>query len=119
MQSFGSPRKHKPRLSGNMKNGLYDILKGKFLVSDDAFKNWRFILFCTVLAIVMIASSHSAEKKVHEIARLHDGVRELQSEFVHWRSSLMRLKMESTITRKLEDRGVKPSDTPPTKIRIE
>lgn len=97
---------------------LYDILKGKFLVSNDAFNNWRFILFCTLLAIIMIGSSHSAERKVHEIAKLNDDVRELRSEFVDRRSSLMRLKMESTISKKMAGRGIKPSDVPPTKIII-
>lgn len=101
-----------------MKQGLYDILKGKFLVSNDAFNNWRFILFCTLLAIIMIGSSHSAERKVHEIARLNDEVRELRSEFVDMRSNLMRLKMESTISRRMAGRGIKPSDVPPTKIVI-
>lgn len=101
-----------------MKESLYDILKGKFLVSNDAFNNWRFILFCTVLAIIMIGSSHSAERKVHEIARMNDQVRELRSEFVDRRSSLMRLKMESTISRKMAGRGIKPSEVPPTKIII-
>jgi len=101
-----------------MKQGLYDILKGKFLVSNDAFNNWRFILFCTVLAIIMIGSSHSAERKVHEIARLNDEVRELRSEFVDMRSNLMRLKMESTISRRMAGRGIKPSEVPPTKIVI-
>lgn len=101
-----------------MKESLYDILKGKFLVSNDAFNNWRFILFCTVLAIIMIGSSHSAERKVHEIARMNDQVRELRSEFVDRRSSLMRLKMESTISRKMAGRGIEPSEVPPTKIII-
>ena len=101
-----------------MKKSFYDILKGKFLISNDAFNNWRFILFCTLLAIIMIGSSHSAEKKVHDIARLNDEVRELRSEFVDRRSNLMRLKMESTITRRMADRGIKPSDVPPTKIVI-
>ena len=101
-----------------MKSGLYDILKGKFLVSNDAVHNWRFILFCTLLAIIMIASSHSAEKKVHEIARLNEEVRELRSEHIDRRSSLMRLKMESTISRKMAGRGIKPSDVPPTKVIV-
>lgn len=101
-----------------MKENFYGFLKGKFLVDQDAVKNWGFILFCTFLAIVMIASSHNAERKVHEIAKLNEEVRELQSEFVHWRSSLMRMKMESTITRQLKERGIGPSDTPPSKIRI-
>ena len=101
-----------------MKKSIYDILKGKFLVSDDAFNNWRFILFCTLLAILMIGSSHSAERKVHEIARLNEEVRELRSEFVDRRSNLMRIKMESTISRKMVHRGIKASDVPPTKIII-
>ena len=98
--------------------GFYDILKGKFLISDDASGNWGFIIFCTALAIFMIASSHSAERKVHEIARLNDEVRELRSEFVEKRSTLMKLKMESTLNSKMAARGVKPSETPPFKILI-
>ena len=101
-----------------MKESFYDILKGKFLVSNDAFKNWRFILFCALLAIIMIGSSHSAERKVHQIARLNDQVKELRSEFSDRRSYLMRIKMESTISRRMAERGVKPSDVPPTKIII-
>ena len=69
-----------------MSNKMYDILKGTFLINDDAIKNWQFILFCTVLAIVMIASSHSAERKVHTIAKLNNEVRELRREFVDGRS---------------------------------
>ncbi|MCP9201475.1 FtsL-like putative cell division protein [Gramella sp. GC03-9] len=101
-----------------MKKGFYNILKANFLISEDAYKNWRFIVFCTILAIVMIASSHSAEKKVHEIARLNDEVRELRSEFVERRSDLMKIKMESTITEKMVEKGIGPSDTPPNKIRV-
>ena len=101
-----------------MKKGFYNILKANFLISNDAVKNWRFIVFCTLLAIVMIASSHSAERKVHEIARLNNEVRELRSEFVDRRSALMRIKMESTIIEKLSGTGIQPSATPPYKIKV-
>lgn len=101
-----------------MKKGFYNILKANFLISEDAVKNWRFIVFCTVLAIVMIASSHSAEQKVHQIARLNNEVRELRSEFVERRSDLMKIKMESTITDKMVEKGIGPSETPPNKIRV-
>ena len=57
-----------------MKQNIVDILKGKFLISDDAVKNWRFILFASLLAVVMIASSHNADQKVHDIARLNEQV---------------------------------------------
>ncbi|WP_034924276.1 FtsL-like putative cell division protein [Gillisia sp. CAL575] len=101
-----------------MTKKMYNILKADFLISNDAVKNWRFIVFCTLLAIIMIACSHSAERKVHNIARLNTEVRELRSEFVDMRSALMKLKMESTITNKMASRGVKPSETPPYKIKI-
>ncbi|HET8808821.1 MAG TPA: FtsL-like putative cell division protein [Flavobacteriaceae bacterium] len=101
-----------------MKKGVYDFLRGKFLFSDDAMKHWRFILFCTVLAIVMIYSSHSAERKVHEIARLSEGVKELRSEFVDARTRLMRMKMESTIIDKMAKREIAPATEPPFKIIV-
>jgi len=101
-----------------MKKEMYNILKANFLINGDAVKNWRFIVFCTFLAIIMIACSHSAERKVHNIAKLNNEVLELRSEFLDKRSALMKLKMESTITSKMAARGVKPSETPPYKIKI-
>ncbi|UJH89686.1 S-adenosyl-methyltransferase [Antarcticibacterium sp. 1MA-6-2] len=101
-----------------MNSGFYNILKANFLISSDAVKNWRFIVFCTLLAIIMIACSHSAERKVHKIAALNHQVLELRSEFLDVRSSLMKLKMESTLTSKMAGRGIKPSETPPNKIKI-
>ena len=101
-----------------MKKNIYDILKGKFLISDDSFKNWRVIIFISFLAIVMIASSHSADKKVHEIAQLNNEVKEWRSAFVEGRSKLMRLKMESSIINKVTQKELKTSTTPPKKIRI-
>lgn len=101
-----------------MGKGLYSILKGTFLVSDDAFKNWRLIIFVSILAIVMIASSHSADKKVHEIAKLNNEVKELRSAFMDGRKYLMGLKMESSVINKMAGKGLMPSVIPPKKIIV-
>ncbi len=101
-----------------MKQGFYNIIKGKFLVSDDALKNWRFIIFLSVLALIMIGSSHTADKKVHRIAELNNDVKELKSEYLDIRKKLMQSKMESKITAAMAQRGLMPSETPPQKIRI-
>ncbi|WP_298346770.1 FtsL-like putative cell division protein [uncultured Algibacter sp.] len=101
-----------------MKKNIYNILKGTFLVSDDSFKNWRFILFVSVLAIIMIASSHSADKKVYEIARLKNEVKEMRSAFVDGRSKLMRLKMESHVVIVMKEKGLASSVIPPKKIKV-
>ena len=101
-----------------MKRSINSVLRGKFLISDDSFKNWRLILFLSLLAIIMIASSHSADRKVHEIAKLGEEVKELRSAFVEGRSKLMKLKMESSVIKKLVGRGLSPSEIPPKKIKV-
>lgn len=101
-----------------MKQTIYDILKGKFLIADDAMKNWRMLLFLSLLAIIMIASSHNAESKVHEIAKLNNEVRELRTQFVDGRTELMQLKMESSIIEKMTRKGIKRPARPPQKIIV-
>ena len=102
-----------------MKQGLVSILKGKFLVSGDAPRNWLFIVFASCLATIMIASSHAADRKVHQIAALSEEVKELRSEFVEIRAQAQRLKLESTIRASVEAAGLGPADTPPRKIIIQ
>lgn len=101
-----------------MKQKINDILKGKFLVDEESFKNWRMIIFLSVLALVMIASSHRADEKVHEIARLKTDVQELRSEYVAARLELRKLKMLSAVTNKVASGGIVPSDAPPKKIKV-
>jgi len=101
-----------------MKKNLVALLKGRFLVSGDAPRNWLFIVFISLLATVMIASSHSADRKVHDIAALNEEVRELRSEFVEVRSKVQRLKLESTIRENVSPKGLLPADSPPVKIIV-
>ncbi len=100
------------------KQTFYNILKGKFLVDEDAQKNWGFIIFLTALALLMITSSHQIDKKVQQIATLNKEKRELRSQFVATRSDLMKLKMESSISKKLAENGLFVSQTPPQKIKV-
>jgi len=101
-----------------MKKGLLDILKGKFLVSGDAPKNWMFLLFASFLAAMMISSSHNADKKVHEIAALSEEVRKLKSEFFEYRSTVQQLKLESSLRESMAAQGLFPSKNPPHKIKV-
>nr|WP_315130974.1 FtsL-like putative cell division protein [uncultured Flavobacterium sp.] len=101
-----------------MKNGVYSLLKARFLIDDDAVKNWRFIVFVILLAIVMIANTQRFEQKVFRIAELTHQVKELRSEFVDRRSELMKLKMESTVAGKMEEKQIFPSTVPPIKIKV-
>ncbi len=56
-----------------VKQTLYNILKGKFLVDEDAKKNWGFIIFLTFLALLMITSSHQIDRKVQRYSIIEQG----------------------------------------------
>ena len=66
----------------------------------------------------MIASSHSADKKVYEIARLKNEVNDMRSQFIDGRSKLMKLKMESEVMNAMVEKGIAPSVIPPKKIKV-
>jgi hypothetical protein len=99
-------------------NSIYSLLKAKFLIEDDSLKTWKFIIFLVVLALLMIRFNHSYDEKNYEITRLTNEVKELRSKFVDTRTDLMKLKMESTIVKKVAADEIKPSAVPPKKIMI-
>ena len=101
-----------------MKEKIYNIIKGRFLVSDDTFKNWRFIVFFNLLFLIKIASSHTADKKVHRIAKLSNEAKELKSEYLDVRKQLTQAKMESKLTAVMSKTGLQTSTIPPQKISI-
>lgn len=97
---------------------IYDVLKGGFLVDDGSFKNWRIILFVVFLLLVMIASSHNADRKVMQIAQMNEQVKKMKALYVDSGTKLTRMKMESTIERKVSETGLKSLKTPPVKIIV-
>ncbi len=101
------------------KNPLNSVFTGRFLVSKGWEKNWPFILYLSLLALIMIASSHSADQKVHQIARLRSEMKELNSEFIDTRSRLMLESMESKVVQRASEMGLERSEHPPMKIKAE
>lgn len=101
-----------------MSKPFVDIIKGEFLIQDGAIKNWSFIVYCAVLALIMIYSSHSADKKVLKIAEQKVQLKSLNSEFVETKKQVMMLKLESNVTNKMLERGIKISKEPPVEIII-
>lgn len=97
---------------------LMSLLRMDFLVNDVAYKNWRMILFLSILSLIMIASGHLAERKIFQIARLNEDLKKLKSEFVEQRTDLMNLKMETKIMKELSPLGIGPADTPPVKLKV-
>ncbi len=95
---------------------IKDILKGKFLVDESSFSNWRFVLFLAVLAFISISSSHWADKKVMKIRNLQRQVAELKSQYAHLHKDVMSGQMESNISVLAAKDSLKKADTPPFKL---
>ena len=68
--------------------------------------------------MISIYSSHSADQKIFLITKLNKEVNNLNGISVSTKVDLMNLKMESKVTSKLKNNGLKNSENPPTKIII-
>lgn len=103
----------------NIKNPLSSLLTGRFLVSEGWQKNWPFILYLSLLAMIMISSSHQADKKVHQIAKLQSNLKELSSEYTDTRSRLMQKSMKTEVIEKAIEINLIESEKPPIKITVD
>ena len=101
-----------------MSNKIIDIIAGKFILEKTNIRSVRFILFLFFLALLMIYSSHSVDKKVYDINKFKNELNSVESVYLKTRKELMNSKMESSIRLKLADKQIKPSLNPPVKILI-
>ena len=76
---------------------------------------WLLFFF---LAIIMIYSSHSVDRKIYDINKLNNELSGVENSYLKVRKELMNSKMESAIRKKLVDKKIKPSLDPPIKILI-
>lgn len=94
------------------------MLSGRFLTSKKWEKNWPFILYLSLLTLLMIGSSHSAERKVHRISALRNEMKELSSKYIDLHSQLMQESMESKVVERAAEMGLRKSPVPPKKISL-
>ena len=98
---------------------LRALLTGSFLTNPKWAKNWPFILYLSLLALAMIASSHNAERKVHRISDLRNQVKELSSQYIEIHAQLMKESMESKVVARAEEQlKLYKAETPPRRITI-
>ena len=99
------------------KENIIKFLKGEFLLNEDAFKNWRMVVFIILLLLVMVRSGHITDEKVMYISKLSKQERELRAEYIAVRSKAMKLKLESNLKVKVKKMGLESSDKPAKIIR--
>ena len=70
-----------------------------------------------MIALVILANK-AIDKKVQKIADLNKEMRELRDVFIATRSDLMKIKMESSIISKMQEKGLYVAENPPQKIIV-
>ena len=101
----------------NIQQNIFKFLRGEFLLNEDAFKNWRMVIFVIFLLMLMVRGGHITDEKVMKITKLNKQERELRAEYIALRSQSMKLKLESNVVENVKEMGLKQSDKPVKIIR--
>jgi hypothetical protein len=102
-----------------VESSFHDVLGGTFLTRKGVVKLLPFILYLTFLALLYIANTYYAEKKVREIADIRMEMKELRYEYITTKSELMFNTKQTEIAKHLANTGIEESTQPPHKIYLE
>ncbi len=106
-------RKSHKRLS------IKDILKGKFLVDENAYYNWRFFALVVFLALVMITSAHQTDKKVVQIEKRKEKLDEVKAKYALMQSRLIQMQLESELALQVSQDSLVSLEDHPVKIIVD
>lgn len=106
-------------IKNGMESSVHDVLGGTFLTKRKVVKLLPFLLYLTFLALLYIANTYYAEKKVREIADIRKEMKELRYEYITTKSELMFNTKQTEIAKNLSEKGIEESTQPPHKIYLE
>lgn len=98
----------------------FDVINGNFLTNKSSLKQAPFVLFLTVVALFYISNSYYAERKIRQINKINNELKELRSEYITSKSKLMFVSKQSEVAKTAEEMGltIKESTSPPGKIIV-
>lgn len=101
------------------KKRVMSILGGKFLVREDFSKQFPFLLYVTLLLMVIITNTFIAENRTRKLAETSKQLNDLQVEYVQLKSDILEASKQSVLVKKLQGTGIKEATTPLRRIEIE
>lgn len=101
------------------KRSVMSILGGKFLVREEISKQFPFMVYVTVLLMIIITNTYIAEERTRELARISKKLNDLQVEYVQVKSEIMEASKQSVLVKKLAGTGLKEAVTPLKRIEVE
>lgn len=97
-----------------------DLIDGSLLTKDFVVKQFPFVMFLVVLAILYIGNRYNAEKIVRETIKLQSELKELRYESISAASELMYISKQSEVAKIVNKNGLGliESIVPPKKIVV-
>lgn len=102
----------------NKKLTLSDVFKGNFLNRDEVRQHYKYFLLIFVLVLIMIYSNHLVNQKIGKVNELKQQVEEYKSQNAYTQSKLIKIKLESELSKEVEKDSLKALETHPLKILV-
>ncbi|WP_124641336.1 MULTISPECIES: FtsL-like putative cell division protein [Amniculibacterium] len=95
-----------------------DIIKGNFLNRDEVTIHYKFYLLLFVLMIIMIYSNHLVSQKIELVNDLKDKTEEYKSRNAYAQSNLIKVRMESELSKEMVSDSLMSLERHPHKLLI-
>ena len=95
-----------------------DIVKGNFLNRDEVKVHYKFFLLIFALMMIMIYSNHLVSKKIERVNQLKEQAEEFKSRNAYAQSRLIKVKMESELSKEMEGDSLVSLENHPHKLLI-
>ena len=103
--------------SANIFDRVGSLIKIERLVEDGIpVKYLPKILMVMVLVIVYVGNSHYSEKMIRRIGKLEVEVEDMRADFTTLKADYMYARLQSEVTKRVEEIGLEESSIPPYKI---
>jgi hypothetical protein len=88
---------------------IMSILGGSFLTKEDFSKMFPFLVYLTVLLMLIITNAYVAESTSRSIKKNTVRLRDLRVEYIYAKSAFTRESTQKTLIEKLAPEGIKES----------
>ena len=95
-----------------------DIVKGNFLNRDEVKVHYKYFLLIFALMMIMIYSNHLVSKKIERVNQLKEQAEEYKSRNAYAQSRLIKVKMESELSKEMEGDSLVSLENHPHKLLI-
>ena len=95
-----------------------DIMKGNFLNRDEVKVHYKYFLLIFSLLMIMIYSNHLVNKKIETVNQLKEQAEEYKSRNAYAQSRLIKVRMESELSKEMEGDSLMSLENHPHKLLI-